>query len=420
MRNPLRILRLILVFVATMACIGCGSGGTASFFFVNKHTQAIQRDTVTPSGTKSFLQNPQDQVNGTIYLAPVEPLELRSTPLSGDPHNRSVLLPAGFTASVVATGLGRVRDIAVRQDGTIFYSEFDGKIMAIPPGGSATMLDEGLESPHGIELHNGALYYTDETHVYRYDFSAPTAITGSRTLLTDKLPTGGTNYTRTIRWVPADRKFYISIGSTTNKDPENDNQTATVQRMDESGGKPSIAIYGGLRNTVAMDVHPATGELWGIDNGTELLSPDLPPTEVNILKIGRSYGWPYYYSQNFRDPDYMDADTVKYPKNVVPPIIELESHADVLDMEFYRGSALGPDWSNAALLTFHNANRPMVVRLRANGNGSNPRVSDFMSGFIDAEGKTWGQPVGVTFGPDGKSIYVTDDQAGAIYKIVRQ
>lgn len=409
-----------MFLVTSLAFIGCGSSGAAGFFFVNKNTQAIQRDTVTTSGTRSFLQNPQDKVNGTVYLAPVEMLGLQRTPLNGDPQNRSVMLPSGFTASVVATGLGRVRDIAVRQDGTIFYSEFDGKIMAIPPGGAAAIVDEGLESPHGIELHNGALYYTDETHIYRFDFTSPTVIAGRRTVLTDKLPTGGVNYTRTIRWAPADRKFYVSIGSTTNKDPESDNQTATVQRMDEEGGKPAVAIYGGLRNTVAMDIHPATGELWGIDNGTELLSPDLPPTEVNILKIGRFYGWPYYYSQNFRDPDYMDADTARYPKNAVTPIIELEPHADVLDMEFYRGSALGPDWSNAALVTFHSADRPMVVRLRASGNGSSPRVADFMSGFIDAEGKTWGQPVAVTFGPDAKSIYVTDDRAGAIYKIVWQ
>jgi len=397
-----------------------GCGGAASFFFVNKNTQAIQRDTVTAEGTRTTLQNPQDKVNGVIYLAPVESLELQATPLAADPANRTVLLPPGFRASIVASGLGRVRDLAVRADGTIFYSEFDGKIMALPPGGTPTVLDEGLESPHGIELHNDALYYTDETHVYRFDFTSATAVTGTRKLMTDRLPTGGVNFTRTIRWVPADRKFYISIGATSNKNTEGDNQTATVHRMDEGGGKPAVATYGGLRNTVGMDVHPTTGELWGIDNGTELLSPVLPPTEVNILKIGRFYGWPYYYSQNFRDPDYMDADTVKYPKNGVPPIIELESHAEVLDMTFYRGTALGPDWTNAALVTFHSPDRPMVVRLRAAGNGANPRVADFLAGFTDAEGAVWGQPVAVAFSPDGKSIFVSDDRAGAIYRIARE
>jgi len=420
MRTSLRGFLSATALAGLSLLVGCGGGGAASFFFVNKNTQAIQRDTVTPSGTRSFLQNPQDKVNGVIYLAPVESMDLQSTPLEGDAGGRSVMLPPGFRASVVAAGLGRVRDLVVRADGTIFYSEFDGKIMAIPPGGTPTTIDEGLESPHGIELHNGSLYYTDETHVYRFDFSSPTGVAGQRTMLTDRMPTGGTHYTRTIRWVAADRKFYIAIGATSNKNPESDNQTATVHRMDEKGGKPAVAVYGGLRNTVAMDIHPSTGEIWGIDNGTELLSPDLPPTEVNILKLGRFYGWPYYYSQNFRDPDYMDADTVKYPKNAVPPIIELESHAEALDMEFYRGTALGPDWTNAALITFHNPDRPKVVRLRAGGNGSNPRVADFMNGFLDAEGKTWGQPVAVTFGPDGKTIYISDDRAGAIYRVVRQ
>jgi glucose/arabinose dehydrogenase len=414
----LRVAELVTLSAAAIVASGCS--GASSFFYVNKHTQAIERDTVTASGMHSVLQNPQDSVNGIIHLAPVESLELRSTPLTGDPVNHSVNLPQGFTASVVATGLGRVRDIVVRADGTIFYSDFDGRLMALQAGGTPTVLHDGLSSPHGIEMHDNALYYTDETHVYRFDFTSPTAITGTHTLLTDRLPTGGVNFTRTIRWLPSDRKFYIAIGSTTNKDPENDNQTATVQRMDEKGGRPAVAIYGGLRNTVAMDVNPATGELWGIDNGTELLSPDLPPTEVNILRLSRFYGWPYYYSQNFRDPDYMDADTVKYPRNAVPPVIELESHAEVLDMEFCRSSALGADWNNAILMTFHNPDRPKLVRLRATGAGDNPRVADFMTGFVDSQGATWGQPVGVTFGPDGKSIYVTDDRAGAIYKIVHQ
>lgn len=403
---------------------GCGA---ASLFYLNKKTQAIQRDTISASGgVTSFLQNPADKVNGVVRLAPVESMGLQPVALEIPASEakgvfkqpRTVMLPPGFKASVVAAGLGRVHDLAVREDGTIFFSDIGGKIIALQQNGTQTTLDEGLNSPHGIEFVNGSLFYTDENHIFRYDFSGATSVTGQKSMLTDKLPSGGTNYTRTIRWSAADKRFYIAVGSTTNKNPEPDNQTATVLRVAEKGGKPDVAVYGGLRNTVAMDINPESGEIWGIDNGTELLSPFLPPTEVNIIKVGRFYGWPYFYSQNFRDPEYTDADTIGYPKNPVPSIIDLESHADALDMQFYTGNALGSDWHNAALVTLHGLSK--VIRLRAASNGSNARQADFMTGFIDAEGSVWGQPVGVAFAPDGRTIYISDDRAGAIYKVVKQ
>jgi glucose/arabinose dehydrogenase len=398
---------------------GCGA---SKLLYTNKDMQAIRRDTITSSGIRSFLQNPQDSINGTIRLAPVEMLGLQpstlavtGTPTGAFTEPRTVNLPAGFSASVYASGLGRPRDLALRDDGTLFYSEFDGSIVAIAPNGTRTTLATGLSSPHGIELHNDALYYTDERHVYRFDFSSPTSVTGTVKELNGTLPTGGTNYTRTIRWSPSDKRFYISVGSTTNNIPEDDNAHATLLRMGEAGGSADVAMRGGLRNTVAIDVNPESGELWGVDNGTEALAEELPPEEVNILKLNKHYGWPYFYSQNFRDPRY--AESTDLPKGTTPPVIELQAHSEALDMVFYTGSALGPDWKNAALITFHNT--PKVIRLRAGTDGSNARQADFMTGFEDADGHIWGQPVGIAVSKDGRTIYISDDRAGAIYKVVK-
>jgi len=38
---------------------------------------------------------------------------------------------------------------------------------------------------------------------------------------------------------------------------------------------------------------PKTNELWATDNGRDWLGDNLPPDEVNILKEGMDYGWPY-------------------------------------------------------------------------------------------------------------------------------
>jgi glucose/arabinose dehydrogenase len=39
-----------------------------------------------------------------------------------------------------------------------------------------------------------------------------------------------------------------------------------------------------------------------------------------------------------------------------------------------------------------------------------------VSGFQDADGSRWGRPVDAVPGPDG-SLYVSDDTAGAIYRL---
>ena len=40
-----------------------------------------------------------------------------------------------------------------------------------------------------------------------------------------------------------------------------------------------------------------------------------------------------------------------------------------------------------------------------------------VGGFQDANGCRWGRPVDAVPGPDG-ALYVTDDQAGAVYRLV--
>jgi len=39
-----------------------------------------------------------------------------------------------------------------------------------------------------------------------------------------------------------------------------------------------------------------------------------------------------------------------------------------------------------------------------------------MTGFVTADGKAWGRPVGVVTGKDG-SLYVTDDGSNSVWRI---
>lgn len=420
------------MLVAVAGVDGCSA--SKSLFFANTNLQAIQRDTVDAGGqVRTTLQDPQFAVNGTLRLAAVESLDLVPVTLevpAGElppPFHlpRTLKVPPGFKAELFAHGLGNPRDIVVREDGTIFYSNsMAGQIMAISPSGERSTIASGLESPHGLELHNGALYYTDEKRVFRYDFSSQSSSSGTSTMLTDRIPAAGMHYHRTIRWVPNDKKFYIAVGSVDNRTVPDNPETGTVMRMSENGGKPDVAMRG-VRNVVGLDVHPVTGELWGLDEGTDWLGEDVPPEEINILRTGRHYGWPWFYGPNFRDPDFLSADTGRYPKGE-PSVINLQAHSTPADMQFYRSTALGPDWENSLLITYWGSRDRTpptgykLVRVRADANGANAREADVVTGFMSDDGEQWGRPVGIAVAGDGTTMYLTDDRAGAIYKIYRQ
>ena len=432
---------LLCTCVSGLLLSSCGSR-FASIFYEQKNPQALQRDTVLPSGDiRSWIDYSSFKANGIIKLATVEHLPAMDsvsisvpatakTSLGVFDIDRKLYLPSGYRAQVYAWNLGKASDIVVRDDGTLFVSDLGGRILAITGEGTVTPIATGLSSPHGMEIVDGALYYVDERHVYRFDFSSPTSIEGKQTQLTDQLPDAGEFYARTIRYRPADGKFYISVGASDANGEERDREHATIFRMDKEGGRPTRMFISGLRNTMGMDVHPVTGDLWGVDQGMDNLAEQLAPDEVNILKSGGQFGHPYYYSKNYRNPkfaDYKDGD-IRLPKDPTAPAIELQPYSIPTDLQFYTKDALGAEWKNSMLIVFKGyvlgaVNRPKelrtgfkVIRLRSKQDGSDAIQADFISGWLDKAGDFWGQPVGIAWSKDGKTFFVTDEKNGIVYK----
>ena len=435
-----RIFVVLSLLAASTLIYGCGR--FASVFYNQKNPQALQQDSITASGqSRTTIFFPENKANGIIKLAAVEPLGRMDSVTVEVPSElssqggtfetpRKLYAPAGSKIEVFAWQLGKPGDMAYRADGTIFVSDVEGgKINAISPAGKVSTVVDGLRYPYGLTLVDGALYYVDETKAFRFDFSSPTSVAGASTLLTDRVPRGGDFYTRTIRYSKADENFYISVSATNAVGEENDKEHATVFRMKKEGGRPVRASFGGLRNTVGMDFHPATGDLWGVDQGLDDLSEWLAPDEVNIIKIGKNYGHPYFYSQNYRNPKFEEVSEIRLPKNPVSPIIELWPYSETTDLKFYSGDAMGADWKNAALLVMRGyvtgsiaraqeaRTGFKVVRLRADEDGSNPRQADFISGWLNGKKEYWGRPSTITIAPNGKTFYVSDYENGVVYKV---
>jgi mono/diheme cytochrome c family protein len=177
----------------------------------------------------------------------------------------------------------------------------------------------------------------------------------------------------------------------------------------------------GLRNSVGFDWAPWSGDLYATDNGRDLLGDDFPPCELNRIVAGGFYGWPFINGDGVLDPD-MGAGKDALLAAALSPAPGFRAHNAPLGITFLRNPALPPEYRRTALVALHgswNRSTPdgyKVVLLRWDENGTITE-SDFLSGF-ESHGDIVGRPVDVAEAADG-SIFVSDDYAGAIYRIVR-
>jgi glucose/arabinose dehydrogenase len=217
--------------------------------------------------------------------------------------------------------------------------------------------------------------------------------------------------------------MYVSIGSTCNICEERTPDRAAVMRYD-ADGKNGRLFSSGLRNAVGLAFHPTTRELWVTQHERDNLRPsheDLPPEEINILKEGAHYGWPYCHSNRVPNPEFNDAARCATTE---PPALMMQAHSAPLGITFLdRATLLPQQYRGDALVAFHGSwNRSVptgakVVRVMVR-DGRPVGYEDFIVGWQNTEGRRWGRPVDVIVYKDG-SVLVSDDQAGVVYRVGR-
>ena len=148
---------------------------------------------------------------------------------------------------------------------------------------------------------------------------------------------------------------------------------------------------------------------------------DLPPEEINILRDGAHYGWPYCHSSRVPNPEFNDHGAVRLDRTAGA------RHAGALRPVRHhvpgpRHQAAGriPRGRAGGLPRLVEPDEPTgakVVRLRIR-DGRPVGYEDFIVGWQGADGKRWGRPVDVVVARDG-SVLVSDDQSGTVF-LVRQ
>ncbi len=357
--------------------------------------------------------------------------------------------PEGFSATIFSRETPGARVITRDPRGKMLVSETsEGKVVALPDTDADGKADrtvvvlEGLKQPHGILVHcpntvnasadqntnqSGCLLYVAETgelKSYAYDAAAMKA-TYKETLTT--FPSGDGHFTRTLWMHPDGKRLLISVGSSCNVCVEEDPHRATVLSYD-LGTKKVAIVATGLRNTVFMTTDPVKGEVWGTDNGRDVIGDDIPPDEVNIIEEGKKYGWPVCYGDNVQDTDFDDKTYDENPcSDATTPQIKLQAHSAPLGLAFIPEEGWPAEMRNDLLIAYHgswNRSEPTgykVVRFDLdNARNKIGGPIDFLTGFLPSgtrdEDEAIGRPVGVLAEPGGVA-YISDDRAGAIYRI---
>lgn len=353
-------------------------------------------------------------------------IDLRAQRLTVNGFERTVSLPREFTAEVFAANLPGARTIVqdgqgnfwVSQpgEGTVSRLEVDpeiGSVRAAPP------VFKSLQRPHGLAVdpkRGMTLYIAEEHRIVR----APLYSDGTIEEVA-ALPEGGNHWTRSVGFGP-DGRLYVSAGSTCNACIEGDDRRAAMFSMLPDGTDERI-VATGLRNSVFFTWNPVDASLWATDMGRDHLGDSLPPEEVNVIRSGGHYGWPFCYGARVRDEDFQgwrpfDCATT------VPPRIQLPAHTAPLGLAFIPEEGWPEEYWYDLIVALHGSWNSSVkvgyklvrIPLDARGNVEGP-AEDFMTGFL-AGGDAWGRPVDVKAMPGG-ALYVTDDRAGVVYRVYK-
>jgi glucose/arabinose dehydrogenase len=345
-------------------------------------------------------------------------------------------LPPGFSLSVFAQGLGGPRVMALDPEGNLLVSiPSQGRVVALPDQNRDGVADrivtvaDGLKRPHGLAFRCAPecrLYIAEEDRVNVYSYHQKDLKAVKIKKIVD-LPVGGNHVTRTLLFLPKphDDQLLISIGSSCNVCTEKDWRRAKVLVVPVEGGSLT-AFASGLRNAVFMAIHPKTNKVWATEMGRDWLGDDLPPDEIDIIEQGKNYGWPFCYGKNVHDADFDPRGTHPCQEpEMAPSCIDIPAHSAPLGLAFFPDKGWPEEFHNDLLVAFHGSwNRSVptgykIVRYRLDKRGKYRGVEDFITGWLTKDGTALGRPVDIMIRPDG-TIFVSDDKAGVIYRIVRK
>ena len=282
-----------------------------------------------------------------------------------------------------------------------------------------------LNSPFGVVFADNYLYVAATDAVLRYPFTpGQSKITAPATRLTE-LPGGPIDHhwTKSLTLSPDGKLLYATVGSNSNiteNGMEAEKNRAAVWEIERSTGRARV-FAGGLRNSNSPNFYPGTNTLWVVANERDELGPNLVPDYLTSVRDGAFYGWPYSYYGQHLDPR-VRPQRPDLVARAIPPDYALSSHVAALGLTFYTGTNLPAQYRGGAFIGEHGSwdrdehNGYKVVFVPFANARPNGTAQDFLTGFLTADGKVRGRPVGVTVDRSG-ALLVADDTGNTVWRV---
>jgi len=291
-----------------------------------------------------------------------------------------------------------------------------------------------LDLPHTLAVGpDGKVYLGEMSRISRFDPDAADP-QGSLTPVVTGLPDNRLHENRhplSAFIFDADGALLVNVGAPSDQCPPKPGQArcaeaekhAAIWRFAPEGpgkwaAEPSVFARG-LRNSLAL-VRTRAGAILQAENSIDVADPAWPPEELNVLKAGAHYGWPYCVGANQPAPAWKARKVSCAPYR--RPDLLLPAHGAPLDLIEYRG-AMFPELQGRLIVSLHGyrptGSRLLAYELDAAGLPKTTKALDLTPGWRAAKGKRpAGAPVGMAVAADG-AIWVADDRNGAILRLAR-
>ncbi len=274
----------------------------------------------------------------------------------------------------------------------------------------------GLERPYGLLWDKNKLYVATPTQLLELQDSDNDNQVDKVRVVIDDLPDDGGHWQRAIA-KGKDDFIYLSIGSRCNACQEDDDQLATILKINPATGESST-YASGLRNSTGLTFTADGRTLFGTENGRTGLGPNFPPDEINKIVSGGNYGWPYCYGNNITDITIGSADNCS---NTIASSVDLPAHSSPRGTTFGDSLKAPEMYKNSLYTVMQGAStedvitKAKLIRIPYQNKQLSSHGKEFLRGW-DIAGKVWGKPVDVIVGSDG-NLYISDELAQAIYQI---
>ena len=387
-------------------------------------------------------------------------------PAQGWPQGVLPQAPAGFKVTAFAVGLDHPRWVYTLPNGDVLVAESNspppaegaknvhaeglrGKAMGLvmkragagkPSANRITLLRDtdgdgvaetkavfmkDLFSPFGMALVGNQLFIANADSIVKvpYETGQP-SIAVAPAKVTD-LPAGANHHwTKNILASADGSKLYATVGSNSNIGDNGmaaEEGRAAIWEVDLASGNKRLFATG-LRNPNGLAWEPQSKVLWTVVNERDELGNDLVPDYLTSVKDGAFYGWPWSYWGQHVDTRVKPANPDMVAKAIAPDY-GLGAHVAPLGLAF-SDARMPAQYASGAFIGEHGswnrkelAGYSVVFVPFAAGRPSGPPMR-FLTGFLSAEGKAYGRPVGVTLDAKG-ALLVADDVGNTIWRVVR-